>query len=94
MATLRKSGADPISKEGKDRIRSAYWRHGEEAIEAKANRSAKIIILRYLTEIGNRCEIFYKDIRALDQPPLGCERLDIKDPEQLTIAIIRTLPKQ
>lgn len=84
----------PKSKEGKDRIRAAHWKHGEETLEAKAERSAKSVMFRYLTDIGNHCGMFYRQIKALGRPPSGYVELDLTDPEQLAIVILKTLPKQ
>ena len=83
----------PRTKEGKDRIRARHWRHGEETLEAKAECSAKSIMFRYLTDIGNHCEVFYKKIETRGRPPSGYRQLDLTDPEQLAIAILKTLPK-
>lgn len=84
--------AGPKSNEGKDRIRAAHWKHGSETLEAKAGRSAKSLMFRYLTDLGNRCEMFYKQIKTRGRPPTGYKQLDLTDPEQLTIAILKTLP--
>lgn len=80
----------PKTKEGKNRIRAAHWKHGEETLEAKAERSAKSIMFRYLTDIGNHCEMFYKEIKAQGRPPSGYKKLDLSDPEQLALAIFKT----
>jgi hypothetical protein len=82
----------PKSKEGKDRIRAAHWRHGEETLEAKAERSAKSIMFRYLTDLGNHVGLFYTQLKTLGRPPSGYTQLDLTDPEQLTMAILKTMP--
>jgi len=84
----------PRSKEGKDRIRAAHLKHGEETIEARAERSAKSVIFRYLTDIGNHCNMFYKQINTLGRPPSGYRQLDLEDPEQLALAILKVLPSK
>jgi len=84
----------PRTKEGKDRIRAAHLKHGEETQEAKAERSEKSMMFRYLTEIGNHCEMFYKEIKTRGRPPSGYKQLDLNDPEQLALAILKTLSKQ
>ena len=81
------------TKAGKDRIRAAHWRHGEETLEAKAERSEKSVMFRYLTDIGNHCNMFYKQLKTRGRPPSGYAQLDLTDPDQLAIAILRTLPK-
>ena len=82
----------PRSKDGKERIRAAHWRHGGETLEAKAERSAKSVMFRYLTDIGNHCNMFYKQLKTRGRPPSGYERLDLTEPEQLAFAIVKTLP--
>ena len=84
----------PKTQEGKDRIRAAHLKHGEETLEAKAERSAKSVMFRYLTDIGNRCDMFYKEIKIRGRPPSGYSQLDLTDPEQLAIAILKTLPSK
>ena len=84
----------PRSQKDKDRIRAAHWRHGQETLEAKAERSAKSVMFRYLTDIGNYCDLFYGQIKTRGRPPSGYAKLDLRDPEQLALAILRILPKQ
>jgi len=81
----------PRSKEGKDRIRAAHLKHGGETLETKAERSAKSVMLRYLTDLGNHCNIYYKKLKTRGRPPSGYTQLDLNDPEQLVLAILKTL---
>lgn len=81
----------PRSREGKDRIRATHWRHGGETLEAKAERSAKSLMFRYLTDLGNHCNMFYKQLKTRGRPPSGYTKLDLTDPEQLLLAIHKTL---
>lgn len=84
----------PRSKEGKDRIRAAHLKHGDETLEAKSERSAKSVVFRYLTDIGNYCDMFYKKLKTRGRPPSGYKKLDLTDPEQLALAILKTLPRK
>ena len=84
----------PKTKEGKNRIRAAHLKHGEETLEAKADRSAKSLMFRYLIDIGNHCNMFDKQIKARGRPPSEYAQLDLTDPEQLALAILKTLPKK
>jgi hypothetical protein len=84
----------PRSKEGKDRIRAAHLKHGQETLEAKAERSAKSLMFRYINDIGNHCNLFFKQIKVRGRPPSGYTQLDLTDPEQLALGILKTLPKQ
>jgi hypothetical protein len=80
----------PKTKEGKDRIRAAHWRHGEETLEAKAERNEKSVMFRYLIDLGNHCNIFCKKLNTRGRPPSGYAQLDLTDPEQLAPAILKT----
>ena len=81
----------PRTKEGKERIRAAHFKHGDETQEAKAERSAKSAMFRYLTDLGNHTNLFYKNIKPLGRPPSGYAKLDLTDPDQLLIAIFKSL---
>jgi hypothetical protein len=83
MATFR-------NRHGKSQARE----HGDETLVAKAERSEKSVMFRYLTDIGNHCEMFYKEIKTKGRPPSSYEKLDLNDPEQLALAILKTLSKQ
>lgn len=80
----------PKTKEGKERIRAAHWKHGQETEVAKAERSEKSLIFRYLTDLGNCCNLFYKELKPLGRPPSAYRQLDLTDPEQLAFAILKT----
>jgi len=82
----------PRTKEGKECIRAAHLKHGQETKEARAERSARSLMFRYLTDIGNHCEMFYREIKARGRPPSEYTQLVLKDPEQLTLAILKILP--
>jgi hypothetical protein len=59
-----------------------------------AERSAKSEMFRYLTDIGNHCNMFYKEIKTRSRPPTGYAKLDLNDPEQMALAIQKTLPRK
>lgn len=84
----------PRSQKGKNRIRAAHLKHGQETLEAKAERSAKSLMFRYINDIGNHCNLFFKQIKVRGRPPSGYTQLDLTDPEQLSLAILKTIPKQ
>jgi hypothetical protein len=84
----------PKTKAGKDRIRAAHLTHGEETLEAKAERSEKSVMFRYLTDIGNHCDMFYKKLKTRGRPPSGYTQLNLTDSEQLALAIRKILPRQ
>jgi hypothetical protein len=80
----------PRTKEGKNCIRAAHWKHGEESQISKAERSAKSVMFRYLTDIGNHVNLFYTQLKTQGRPPSGYTQLNLTDPEQLVLAILKT----
>ena len=80
----------PRTQEGKERIRIAHLKHGQETQEARAERSKKSVMFRYLTDLGNYCNLFYKQLKTRGRPPSGYAQLDLNDKEQLAIAILKT----
>ena len=84
----------PKTKGGKERIRTAHLKHGQETQEARAERSAKNLMFKYLLDLGNHTDLFYKQIKVRGRPPLGYTHLDLTDPEQLALVILRTLPSK
>ena len=55
-----------------------------------AERSAKSTMFRYLTDLGNHCNIFHKEPYARGRRPSGHTQLNLSDPKQLALAIIKT----
>ena len=80
----------PRTKEGKDRIRAAHLKHGQETQETRAERNKKSVMFRYLTDLGNYCELFYKPLKPLGRPPSGYSQLNLIDPEKLTFTMLIT----
>lgn len=67
------------------------YKNGEETKKAKAMRAEKSEMFRYLTDLGNHCKLFYKEIKPRGRPPLGYKKFDLTDPEQLALTILKTL---
>jgi hypothetical protein len=67
------------------------YKNGERSKAIEAEIRKKSTLLRYLVDIGNHVELFYKQLKTNGRPPLGYTQLDLKDPEQLALAIMRTL---
>jgi len=84
----------PKSKAGKERIRAAHLKHGGETLEAKAERSAKSLMFRYLLDLGNHVGLFYTQLKTRGRTPSGYVHLDLSDQEKLALAILKTLPKR
>jgi hypothetical protein len=84
----------PKTKAGKKRIRAAHLTHGDETLAAKAERSAKSVMFRYLTDIGNHVNLFYTQLKTRGRPPSGYIRLNLTDPEELALAILKILPNK
>lgn len=83
----------PKTKEGIKRIRAAHLKHGQETKKAKAERSEKSLMFRHLLDLGNHVNLFYKQIKTRGRPPSGYAQLDLADPKQLALAILKTQPK-
>jgi hypothetical protein len=71
-------------------VNHPHYRTGGETLEAKAMRTEKSEMFRYLADIGNHCNLFYKEIKTKGRLPSGYEKLDLNDPEQLALAILKT----
>ena len=84
----------PRTQGGKQRIRAAHIKHGQETLEAKAERNSKSVMFRYLTDIGNHVGLFYTQPKTRGRPPAGYAQLDLNDKEQLALAILQTPSKQ
>jgi len=69
------------------------YKKGKETLKAKAMCAEKSKMFRYLTDIGNHCKVFYKEIKTRGRPPAGYEKLDLTVPEQLILSILKTLPR-
>ena len=72
-------------------VNHPHYKTGGETLEAKAIRSEKSEMFRYLIDLGNHCNLFYKEIKTKGRPPSGYEKLNLNDPEQLVLAILKTL---
>ena len=59
-----------------------------------AERSEKSMMFRYLTDLGNNCNMFYKKLKTRGRHPSGYKHLDLTDPEQLALALLKTLPSK
>ena len=81
----------PKTNEGKERIRAAHLKHGQETLEAKAERSAKSAMFRYLTDLGNYCNLFNKQLKIRGRIPLAYIKLDLTDQEQLKFVILKIM---
>jgi hypothetical protein len=61
--------------------RAAHLEHGQETQEARAERSAKSVMFKYLLDLGNHCNLLYKQLKTRGRPPSGYTQLDLTDPE-------------
>ena len=51
-------------------------------------------MFKYLLDLGNHVGLFYKELKARGRPPSGYAQLDLSNPEQLAVAILKTRPKK
>jgi hypothetical protein len=63
------------------------FKNGDETLKARVSRSENSAMFRYLTDIGNHCNMFYKKIKTRGRPPTGYAQLDLTDPGQLCLVI-------
>jgi hypothetical protein len=75
---------------GKDHPR---YRNGERTKDVETGCRDKSVMFRYLTDLGNYCDLFYKELKTRGRPPAGYEKLDFTDPEKLALAILKTAPR-
>ena len=73
QARVQRKGQQPVSKSFQTK--------------EDAQRSAKSVMFRYLTDIGNHSNMFYKQLKTRGRPPSGYTQLNLTDPEQLALAI-------
>ena len=59
-----------------------------------AERSTKSAIFKSLLDLGNHVGLFYTQLKTRGRPSSGYVRLNLKDPEELALAILRTLSKK
>lgn len=69
------------------------YKNGERSKEVKAERSEKSVAFRYLTDIGNHYDMFYKELKPLGRPPSEYIKLDLSDRRNLLIALVKTILK-
>ena len=87
MATLRKRS----NGHWQARVRKANQSITKTFInKVDAERNEKSVMFRYLTDLGNHCNMFYKKLKTRGRPPSGYTQLDLTDPEQLALAILKT----
>jgi hypothetical protein len=65
------------------------YRNGKETKESKALRSKKSTMFLYLRDIGNSINLFSVE-KTRGRKPIGYVKLDMTDPEQLAIAIVKS----
>ena len=70
------------------------YRNGNRTKESQTELVERSLVLRYLVDIGNHIKLFYKELKPLGRPPAAYVRLDLDDPEQLVLAILKTLQKK
>lgn len=68
--------------------------NGNRTKDSQAELAQKALVLRYLIDIGNHVKLFYKDLKPAGRPPADYVRMDLDDPEQLVLAILKTLEKK
>jgi hypothetical protein len=70
------------------------YKNGQRTKKVEAELRKQVVLLRYLTDLGNHCKLFYKEIKTRGRPPAGYAKLDLTDLEQLVLAIMKTLGRK
>ena len=71
------------------------YKNGNETKEARAERSAKSLQFLMLEMIGWHVGLFAKgSTKFRGRKPIGFENLDLNDPDQLAIAILKSLSRK
>jgi len=65
------------------------YKNGAETKESKALRSRKSTMFLYLRDIGDSINLFSGE-KTRGRKPIGYVKLDMTDPEQLAIAIVKS----
>jgi hypothetical protein len=82
----------PRTQEGIKRIQNVHWKHGNETKEARAERSAKSLQFLMLEKIGWHVGLFAEgSTKFRGRKPTGWEALDLNDPNQLALALLKTI---
>jgi hypothetical protein len=93
-STCRYHGANPVhtrknvAGENHPNFKNGIWTK-----ETKAERSNRSVTLRHLIDLGNHTNSFYKQLKGRGRPPSGYTRLDLTDPKQLSLVILKIRPK-
>lgn len=69
------------------------YKNGERTKAIEMEVRERSAILRYLIDIGNHVDLFYKKLKARGRPPIGYVKLNLNEPHQLMLAILATIKK-
>jgi hypothetical protein len=85
----------PRTKEGIQRIREAHLKHGERTKESIEERQKTLLRLHMLEEIGHHIKMFAEGSpRTRGRKPTGWEPLNLAEPNQMALAILKTMPNK
>lgn len=83
----------PKTQEGKERIRAAHWKHGNETQQAKSRRSKKSALILHLIDIGAQIGMLPKN-HPKGRKSKYFRDYDLTDPNQLVLAIQATISSE
>ena len=69
------------------------YKNGERTKAIEMEMRERSVTLRYLIDIGNHIDLFYKELKARGRPPLGYVKLNLNEPQQLILAILGAIKK-
>jgi len=85
----------PRTKEGIQRIREAHLKHGERTKESIEERQKTLLRLHMLEEIGHHIKMFAEGSTLTRGPkPTGWVPLNLAEPNQMALAILKTIPNK
>ena len=85
----------PRTKEGIQRIQATHRKHGERTKESVANNQKTLLRLHMLEEIGHHIKMFAEGSpRTRGPKPTGWEPLNLAEPNQMALAILKTMPSK
>lgn len=67
------------------------YRHGMRTREVETILREKSVTLRYLVDLGNYVQLFYKVLKHKGRPPNGYVKANLADPKQLAITLLKVL---
>lgn len=91
--TCRYHGATPLhTRNNVFGENHPQFKHGRDTKQAKKRHQQTTTELHYLEDLGHHIKMFHKDAtRTRGRKPYGYLKLNLSDPKQLAIALLKTI---